>query len=352
MLALRKLRPSPGVDLTEVSPPAATQACDVIVAVEAAGVCGTDIHIDAWTGGYETMRDAMPVTLGHEFAGRVVAANSSGDLPTGTRVVIAPSVTCGRCQACRSGSPDCRHRRGIGIHRDGGFASHVVAPAANCIAIPDELDFEIAALTEPFTVCAQAIARSGLQRGARVLILGPGPIGQGIAVLAAAAGVTDIVVAGRDDAARLAIVPRIAKAQTVDTRGRTLTAALKAADCDAPFDLIFEATGHPSVIGEALACLGERGSLIVCGIHAAPAAIDLTKLVRRQQSVLGTYRAPKPMWLEVIQFLTAHSDLVRPMITHRLPLTEAQGGFALAHQRQASKVMLYPSGLSGVAPAV
>ena len=341
MLALRKLAAVPGVALCDVATPVAARPREVLIAVAATGLCGTDLHIADWSGGYDSMTGSMPVTLGHEFAGVVASTSASACLQPGTRVVVRPSVTCGSCVACQRGDrDDCTGRRGIGIHRDGGFAAFVVAPADNCIVLPAHLDLEIAALAEPFTVCAQAIARSGLKPGARVLILGPGPIGQGIAMLASAANAGRIVAIGRHDAPRLTVLEQLTDATCIDCADGSLADALRESGEAAPFDVVFEATGKPSLVAEALAYLKRQGTLVVCGIHASPATLDLTGIVRREQTITGTYRATPAMWTDVITYLAANADKVRPMITHRLALSDVMMGLDLARRRVASKVMI------------
>lgn len=224
MLALRKLSPEPGIALCDVPEPAAPGPGEVIVAVAAASICGTDLHVDDWTAGCAAMSEAMPVTLGHEFAGAIaqVGDRVTGLIP-GDRVVVRPSVVCGRCERCRSDRrEDCVTRRGIGIMRDGGFAPLACVPAENCVSIPDDVSDPLAALTEPMTVSAEAVGSAVVRPGDSVLIIGPGTIGQGIALFAEAAGAGRIVIAGRDDAVRLTTLRKMGFAEVVDTQAYRL----------------------------------------------------------------------------------------------------------------------------------
>lgn len=343
MLALRKLAPAPGLSLSETLEPAPGPD-EALIAVAAAGICGTDLHIAEWTGGYEAMTAAMPVTLGHEFVGRVLnGVTGTTSLAAGTRVVIRPSVVCGDCEACRSGrSEDCATRTGIGITRNGGFAAQAIAPAENCIALPDTLDDAVAALTEPMTVSAEAVDTAGVKAGDTVLVIGPGTIGQGIALMAEAAGAARVVVAGRDDASRLATIRALGFPDTVDTAGMSLREALGRAGLPVAYDAVIEAAGVPAVVPEALDLLALRGVLTICGIHPRPAAIDLTRLVRRHQQIRGSYRAPLATWPRVIAFLTERQEHVARMISEEVPLTEALGAFERARARSASKIVLRP----------
>jgi len=344
VIALQKTAAAFGVELRDVPLPAAPGEGEVIVAVGAACVCGSDLHIYEWTPGYAFMTAALPVTLGHEFAGRIAAVGAGvGALREGMQVAVRPSVVCGRCAACRHGDDElCTARKGIGVTRDGGFAAHVRVPAANCIVVPDDVDAELVALAEPMTVSAEAVATGGVRPGDRVLVLGPGNIGQGVALFARAAGAADVVIAGKHDRARLDCLATMGFEHTVDAGDRPLGEALAPYVAEGKFDVVIEATGVPAVIGPALEALRKRGVLAICGIHPQPASVDLTRLVREHQQIRGSYRAPVETWSTVIAFLREHAALARRMITHRLSLGQAIEGLELARRRVASKVVIVP----------
>ncbi|EFH11212.1 zinc-dependent alcohol dehydrogenase [Teichococcus cervicalis] len=343
MLALRKPAPAPGLVLADVPEPVLA-AGEVLIQVEAAGICGTDVHIAEWTAGYESMRAAMPVTIGHEFAGRVLALGEGAlGVVEGQRVTVRPSTVCGRCASCAGGDADgCTARRGIGIGRDGAFAARVRVPALNCVAVPAGLDAELAAMAEPLSVSMHAVDLAAVKPGQRVLVLGPGPIGLGILMFAAAAG-AQVVLAGHGDAARLAVARALCPdVVALDLAGTDLPAALESAGQAAPFDAVIEAAGVTAAVEQGLARLRRGGVFVVAGIHARPAPIDLTRLVRLEQTMHGAYRAPIADWPRVLAFLARHGEVARRMITHRRPLAEAMSGFAVAQDRSAAKVMLFP----------
>lgn len=342
MLALRKTDPAPGLLLAEIPEPEPAPG-EVLIAVEAAGICGTDVHIAQWTAGYESMRAAMPVTIGHEFAGRIARLGEGVQgLAPGLRVTVRPSTVCGRCAACAGGNPDaCSRRLGIGIGRDGAFAARVRVPALNCVPVPEGLDAELAAMAEPLSVSLHAVDLAAVCPGQRVLVLGPGPIGLGIALFAAAAG-AEVVLAGVQDGPRLAQARAIGGILTIDLAGTSLEAALEGIGQGAPFDAVIEAAGVAAAVQGGLARLRKGGRFVVAGIHARPAPIDLTSLVRQEQTIHGAYRAPIADWPRVLAFMQRHGERVRGLITHRLPLARALEGFALSEARQAGKVILLP----------
>jgi threonine 3-dehydrogenase len=338
MKALQKTQPTFGLEFRELPPPESPGPGEVIVAVGATGVCGTDVHIYEWTGGYEIMTKAMPVTIGHEFAGTVAAAGPGVQgIVEGALVAVRPSVVCGRCAACLAGSSDaCTNRTGIGVTRNGALAPLVRVPAENCIVAPG-------ALAEPMTVCAEAVDTGGVRRGDRVLVLGPGNIGQGTALFARAAGAAEVVIVGKDDAPRLECLRRMGFSDTVDVGERTLEEALAPYLAQGKFDVVIEATGVPALVQQGLNVLRKRGVLAVVGIHPKPVSVNLTRLVRDHQQIRGSYRAPLATWPRVLHFLSENVELVRQMITHRLPLEKAIEGLELSRTKGASKVIIVQS---------
>lgn len=342
MLALQKERPEPGIALNDVSVPGEPSAEEVLIQVQATGICGTDLHIASWTDGYAAMKEAMPVTLGHEFCGVVTQVGVG--VPSealGAWITVRPSVLCHRCEACLAGDFDhCKGRKGIGIGRNGGFAAQVLVPWENCVHLPADLPADIAALTEPMTVSHEAVRTAGIQGGERVLIIGPGTIGQGVALFAEAAGAQEVVVVGNNDRLRLETLNTLGIANTADSAERSLTEAVSHWTEQGLFDVVIEAAGVSSLVPEALSLLRKRGVLVIAGIHATPVSIDLTSLVRDHKQIRGTYRAPVDAWPQVIAYLSQHRERVAHMISARLPVSQAHEGFRLAAAKSASKVIV------------
>lgn len=338
MQALRKTEAAAGVHLVDVPKPNPDSPGEVLVRVTATGICGSDLHVDDWTPSYAFITSSLPVTLGHEFVG--VAA--SGPLE-GQRVVVRPSVTCDACAACLAGRSDaCERRTGLGMTRDGAFAPWVRVPLRNCVPVPDGLSDELAALAEPLTISMQALRIAGDVNGLNVLVMGPGTIGQGIALLARRAGAAQVVVSGLDDAARLEALRRMGFASVVDVAGHPLAAATAPYRDSGAFDVVFEATGVPETITGALPLLRRNGVVVVTGIHSRPLQVDLTALVRNQQQLRGSFRPPEADWPLALDLMRELGPTMAPMVSHVLPLARAEEGFRLAHGKHASKVLLCP----------
>ncbi len=344
MLALRKTTPARGLSLEEVAEPE-PRAGEVLIEVEAVGICGSDLHVDDWWASYHFIGPSLPVTLGHEFAGRVAAHGpdmGSNSPCVGSRVIVMPSVSCGACLHCRAGDFErCTTRSGIGMTRNGAFARFVAAPARNCIPVPDGLDPGIAALAEPLRVAWQAVRRGCVDAETRLLVLGPGMIGQGIALMAREAGAPLIAVAGHDDGPRLRIANTLGFHDAFDLADPSDERSVSDL-AGAGFDVVFEAAGSPAAVRFALQRLRPGGVLVVAGIHDQPVPLDMAAVVRQEIDIRGSYRAPLSAWTLVLEMLSGQPDAFAPMITRRMPLAEGLDAFAMAHRRAESKILLVP----------
>jgi threonine dehydrogenase-like Zn-dependent dehydrogenase len=343
MLSLRKTRPAFGLDLDEIPDPPGPGPGEVTLRVEHAGICGSDVHAYEWTDGYGFMVPHLPVVMGHEFAGHVVAAGRGAGIAEGARVTVMPGITCGVCANCQRGDTrNCLHRSAIGLTRPGAFAPFVTVPAANCLALPPGVDTELGALAEPLCVGCEAVLTGDIGLGDTVLVMGPGTIGQAAALMAQAAGAGRVLVAGRSDAPRFAVLRALGLPDVLDVADGPLPDLLLAATGGRKVDVVIEATGYPPSILDGLAVLRTGGVLVVAGIHPGPVALPLTDFVRARQQLRATHGAGRTTWDRVLTLLGRDPERFRPMISHRLSLDDALNGFELARQRAASKVMLAP----------
>ncbi|EAQ02103.1 threonine 3-dehydrogenase [Pseudooceanicola batsensis HTCC2597] len=342
MLAYRKRRPSPGLSLDDCPAPGAPEAGEVTVRVEAVGICGSDLHVADWSGGYDFMLPHLPLTLGHEFAG-IIEATGPGvaRVTPGDRVTIWPSSPCDTCPECTAGRRrNCRNKATLGLYRDGAFAPLVTARAQGAFTIPDALSFEIAALTEPLCVGRRAVKTGEVSPGDRVLVLGPGTIGQSIAVFARAAGAAQIGIAGMNDPARLEVCNRLGFDQTYDLSDPGARTRMQA-DFDEA-DVVFEATGRDESVQDGLGLLRMEGILVMTGIHSGDVSFDATSFVRGRRQIRASHGSGEEDWHAVIATLADPALDLAPMITHRLPLSRIAEGLSLASSRRASKVMIFP----------
>ena len=285
----------------------------------------------------------LPVVMGHEFAGRIAFAGPGVALREGTVVTVMPGVACGMCAQCERGDQrNCLRRSAIGLTRDGGFARFVTVPAANCLALPDAIDTELGALTEPLGVGCEAVLTGEVGLGDTVLVMGPGTIGQAIALFARAAGAGRVLIAGRADGPRFEVMRALGFSDILDVAEAPLADLVLAATGGRKVDVVIEATGHPPTITDGLGVLRSAGVLVIAGIHPGPVSLPLTDFVRARHQLRATHGCDRFTWDRVLTILAREPERFRPMITHRLPLDRGLEGFELSRQQAGSKVMLRP----------
>ena len=344
MIALRKTAATFGLELVLLDALRSPEFDEVLIEVAAAGICGSDLHAYEWTPGYEFMAANLPVTVGHEFSGviRSVGEGVSNFTP-GDRVVCWPTKTCGKCPSCLAGEPqNCSRRSIIGLHCDGGFADMVMVPAANCRHVPDDLDLSVAALSEPLAVAVNAVDIADVQPGSRVVVLGPGPIGLGIAWVAKHRG-AEVLIAGLRDPLRLSLALQMGIDHAADLGEKSLEQAVTDA-FGQPADRVIEATGVARSVSDGLTVLRPGGVFVVAGIHSKPLELDLTRFVREKKQLRGAHDTTDRALREAISLLAENSDALSKLITHRCPLSSGVEAFELARSRQAVKVLLFPQG--------
>lgn len=251
---------------------------DVLLAVDAAGICGSDMH--AYHG--RDPRRTPPLILGHELAARIVDGPRAG-----TRVTVNPLIVCGRCDYCMSGRDNlCAQRTMIGMTRPGGFAEHVAVPAQTLIEIPSGMSARAAALTEPAATALHALnlAMRALTRPlpeVRLLVIGGGAVGLLSALLARAYGCRDVALAETNPLRR--------KAAAAAGQVRVLDPAEKASGVEAGAELVIDAVGAKATRNAALAAVRPGGVVIHIGLLDWASEIDMRKLTLAEITLIGTY---------------------------------------------------------------
>ncbi len=248
-----------------------------------AGICGSDVHI--YQGHHPTA--VSPVVQGHEFVGVIDAIGPDTEVAAtaGERVVVEPLISCGSCEACRQGLVHvCRKLKLLGIHEDGAFGEYFVAPAAKVIAVPEGLDDQLAVLTEPFAVGVHVTRRAAMQPGVRALVIGAGPIGLIVAMVARTCGASVAISEVSDERLKLA---ESFGFDTIDAKADTPAQANEKTEGDG-FDVTFEVSGSAPGLGLAIEATRVRGSIVQVGFFGKPPEADLFKLTLKEMSITGS----------------------------------------------------------------
>lgn len=307
---------------------------EVRVRVRACGICGSDLHLRS--AGF-VQRGVAP---GHEFAGVIdtVGLGVSG-LSPGTAVAVEPLRSCGRCAECRRGlEAICAEGQLLGVHASGGFAEYAVVPARRAFPVPADLDPRVAALAEPMAVVVRGLRRGGLAPGQRVLVLGAGTLGQLATLAARALGAASVEVSARHaEQARLA---RELGAARVLGEGDASPPALAGA---APYDLVLETVGGAAdTLNAAGAAVRRGGTVAVLGMFLGPVRLETLPLLLKEATLAWSYcygRGDEPCdFAEAVRLLAAEREGAARLLTHAVPLADAERAFALAADRKAGTV--------------
>lgn len=322
MLAVQVAKPLQ-LGVVEMVPPRPGPG-DVLVRVRRAGICGSDLHI--YHGANPFAR--YPRVLGHEVMGEIEAVGEGvTGVAVGTRVVLDPVIACGRCRACRIGRSNvCARLEVIGVHRDGGMAERVVAPAANAIAVPDGLSDRAAALAEPFAVAANVLERTGIEAGELVLIYGAGTVGLTALQAARLHGARCIVV--DLDEVRLERARALGAEAAVEPRSTDLGALVAELTEGEGVPLVVEGTGAPGVLEEAVRLAGAAGRVAILGFSAQPSAIPQQEITKKELTLVGS-RLNRRLIPRVLGWLESGAIDAEALVTQEFELRAAPEAFAL-----------------------
>lgn len=310
----------------------------VEIAVEAGGICGSDLHYYNH-GGFGTIRLREPMILGHEVAGTVKAVGGGvSALAIGDRVAISPSRPCNACRYCLQGMQNqCLNMRFYGSampmpHIQGAFCQRLVAEAWQCHRIADQISINEAAFAEPFAVTLHAMNRAGSLLGKRVLVTGCGPIGALCILAARAHGAREIVATDVMDGV-LAKALEIGADRTINvaTNGEKLAAY----NVDkGSFDVMFEASGNERAVRAGLDVLKPRGVLMQLGL-GGDVSIPQNLIVAKEIEMRGSFRFHDEFTLAVDLINRRRVD-VKPLLSDIYPLEEAVAAFEIAGDRNKS----------------
>jgi threonine dehydrogenase-like Zn-dependent dehydrogenase len=324
---------------------------DVVLEVQACGICGTDLH------GYSVGSEFGPpgTVPGHEFSGRVVEAGAEvWGIATGDRVTAWPSVPCDRCPRCAEGNwQQCEQmlERAISVATPGAFAEYVRIPEARLgrtvFRIPDEVDWVSAATVEPLSVGLRAVDLAGPGPADTAVVLGLGMVGQCVVQglklrgvgrvigvdlsplrleTARASGADAMIDAGRED------LP--ARVQELSGRG--------SATQGGSADVVFECSGTPRALRQGLHLARNAGTMVVVALYEQEATIDPNVFAMKQLRVLGSF-GYRTEFAQALELLASGRVRTLPLVTQQLPLERIVEGFETQLDKQRSvKVMIRP----------
>lgn len=316
------------VRLDEVSEPTASPG-EVVVRIAACGLCGSDLHEYLHGPLYIPKTPhpltgvAPPVTLGHEFSGRVVEVGAGvSAVRPGDRVTVNPCLLCGECRWCRRGQPNyCAKLGCLGLSRDGGLAPLVRVPAYGCHVLPADVDDEQGASVEPLAVTVHAYRRARLAGGERVAVVGAGPIGLLMLQVLRAKGAGWVaVVEPREE--RRALARELGADAAIAPEAEDPARAVARLTEDERVAATFECVGSAPAFHTAQRLAGKGGRVVVVGLVPEPVPTNLLGLLAHEKEIVGS-SAYVDEFPEAIGLLQRRRVRIDRLVTARLPLADA-----------------------------
>jgi L-iditol 2-dehydrogenase len=329
-----------------VDMPAPTAGPDeVLVRVQACGICGSDVHgMDGSTG-----RRIPPIVMGHEAAGTVSAVGSGvDDIAVGDRVTFDSTISCGKCDYCGRGDINlCDRREVVGVscgeyRRHGAFAEYVSVPRRIVYPLPAELPFAEAAMLEAISVAMHAVRVSGAAGGESALVVGAGMIGLLTLQAARAAGCARVYVSDVEPT-RLALAVTLGADHVLPFTGKQLAARVAELTGGHGADLVFEAVGNNQTVLTAIDSVRKGGTVTLIGNVAPEVTLPLQKVVSRQIRLQGSC-ASSGEYPQAIELVASGKIRVKPLITAVASLDEGPRWFERLHAREPNlmKIVLAP----------
>jgi len=265
-------------------------ADEVLLRVHSAGLCGSDAHAYLYEGGYEFV--PIPRIMGHEYSATVAEVGEDiEEFAEADHVIEEPIHDCGHCFQCKNGQPNvCQNFSITGMHRDGAYAEYVVVDPVHLHDVPESIQLDHAAITEPTSIATRAVFdQSVTTPGDTVLVEGPGPIGVLTAAVADSMG-ANVLVSGleQDEKYRLPLVADLG-IETVNVQERDLKTVVDEFTDGIGMDVVFDTTGHRSGAEVAADHVRKGGQIVVVGLPSEESELFMTPLVRGEVDLNTSY---------------------------------------------------------------
>lgn len=319
---------------------------EVLVQVQAAGICGSDIPRI-----YQTGAHTHPLIPGHEFSGIVKKTGALADPKwEGKRVGIFPLIPCGKCEPCRKQRYElCRDYSYLGSRRDGGFAEYVPVPEWNLIELPENVSFADAAMLEPMSVAVHAMRRIQTDCEDTAVVYGLGTIGMFLVMFLIDAGIHNILAVGNKASQRQLVCKLgLDERSYCDSREQDAAEWVRKRTNGAGADAVFECVGRKETFAQAVRTAAPTGKVCLVGNPYSDMALDKStywKILRDQLVITGTWNSsfrhePEDDWHYVLDRLLRKRILPERVITHRLPMEELEWGLRVMRDKTEDYVKI------------
>ena len=337
-----------GIDQLELNTAAKPEpkSTEVLLKVQAAGICGSDIPRI-----YKTGAHVHPLIPGHEFAGQVVALGEEvSDRWLNKRVGVFPLIPCKKCMPCKKGQYEmCRNYSYLGSRRDGGFAEYVAVPEENLIELPEHVSFEEAAMMEPMAVAVHAMRRIMPEVQDSVVVCGLGTIGMLLVMFLIDAGINHILVIGNKQSQKQAVLDLgLEEACYCDSRTQDVNTWVMEHTKGNGADVILECVGKNETVEQSLNLAAPAGRICLVGNPYSDMNLHKDaywKILRNQLIVTGTWNSTfnhqsSDDWHYVLDRLEQKKVQPSKLITHRYPMEEMEQGFHIMRDKSEDYIKI------------
>ncbi|MGD8401682.1 MAG: zinc-binding dehydrogenase [Bacillota bacterium] len=326
-------------DLVDLNDPTPT-AGELLIQVEWVGICGTDQKVFEGTAEY-----TVPVILGHELAGTVIAAAQDVEgFQCGDRVIAETSLgTCGKCESCRAGFYNvCKQRLGMGRTANGAFAKLINIPYHLAHKIPDALSTKEAALCEPAAATHHAVVERGrVQKGEKVWVFGPGPIGMLVAQIALAGGAWVLVSGLPQDEKRLQQCQKFGCATVALSPNEGVPEWINHYFGGEGADVVFECSGSQQASRMALEVVKPRGRYVQLGLFNGDVSFPMNQAAAKEIHIMGSYSSVAADFEAVLRLAGTGKIDLSCLITKTFLLEDWRDAFLCAQEKSSLKVLLH-----------
>jgi threonine 3-dehydrogenase len=345
MKALRKMKSGPGLSLEETDVPSLGSA-EVLVRVNAASICGTDLHIYRWDR-WSATRVKPPMTLGHEFCGVVERVGEEvSRVHAGDFVSAEMHVSCGHCHQCRVGEAHiCQNVEVIGIDRDGAFAEFVKIPASNVWTLDPAIPERYGAILDPLGNAVHTVL-AGPIAGMTVLVTGCGPIGLMSIAVAKACG-SSTIFATETNIRRRQMAYEMGADVVLDPGESDALARIKSETNETGVDVLLEMSGNVAAILQGFRALRGGGRASLLGIPTETVPLDLVNdVIFKGVTVQGIYgRRMFETWVQMTALLKSGQVKLDPLFGEQRSLENFEDAFDLLRSGYPGKIMLSAPGV-------
>lgn len=311
---------------------------EVLIKVKATGICGSDVH--AYRGTHPFRKP--PVILGHEIAGEVEEVGKKvKNIQLGDPITVEPQTHCGSCPYCFEGKYNlCLQKKVMGTSEwRGSFAEYVVAPEDILYKLPEEVTYEKGALVEPLAVGVHTVKEAKLRLGESVVIFGAGTIGLVVLACLHVAGATKVVVTDIQEF-NLKLASQLGATQTVNVNKLSPKKAVDKLTGGRGVDVAIIAAAVEGLVKEATQVVKKTGRIIVPAIFDEYAKVDMFPIVYGEQHLQGSWAYTKKDFTIAIDLLALGKVNLNSLITHRIPLDNAQKAFEVLDKRSEKVVKI------------